>query len=312
MKYWITTQWPNRKTSHVDKPHNGIWVADDKRDVIAPMSKGDIVWIYESLTGRSIVKEKANEEKQIIKHHRGRGGIVTLVEVTEEAEEDLDSETETYTDGSKLWWRWHAETKIVNSAGFVPRLMLNNILGFKDNYSLRGFGTRKSGLKEISTEEHEEILNFYLNHHTDKDSTKLSRKPLTRKGGEGPIHKALKLAIAANPSEMLGETNLSLVKIEYAFEDTGDRIDVLLKDRYGRYVAVEVEPECPSTHQAGPLQCMKYRALLSYRLDREVEEVRMFLVAHDISEEVKSKASKYGIECFKVPVSKVQPLSKAI
>ena len=47
---------------------------------------------------------------------------------------------------------------------------------------------------------------------------------------------------------------------------------------------------------AGPLQCMKYRAMLSYFFDRPIEEIRSFLVAHSIHPDVRERCMKYKID----------------
>jgi len=47
---------------------------------------------------------------------------------------------------------------------------------------------------------------------------------------------------------------------------------------------------------AGPLQCMKYRAMLAYKLKLPVGEVRCILAVHEIASEVKSHCADFGIE----------------
>lgn len=302
MKYWVTTQWPHLRTVPRDNPHNGVWVADEDKEVIAPMRSGDLVWIYESQSGRPIIKNRADGEQIRIMHHTGRGGVVTLVEVTAAPIEDSEAEKEVYADGSTSWWRWKASTKIVNSAGFIPRASLNQILNYKTTNALRGFGTKNSGLMQVSSETHDAIKVAFERSHEERDEIQLTagERSLRGGGGEGPAHLALKNAIAQNPSAVLGEEGLILEKLEYAFGATGDRIDVLLRDRLGRFVAVEVEPACPDDHIAGPLQCMKYRALLAYHFDRRLEEVRTFLVTHELSNKVKEKSERFGIECISI------------
>ena len=304
MKYWLTTQWPHLRTTRRDAPHNDVWVADGKRDVIAPMDVGDLVWIYESQSGRPIVQTLANGEHRIIRHHHGRGGVVTLVEVTAIPAENPEAEAEQYADGSSIWWRWRTSTRTVNSAGFIKREALNAMLGYSPKNALRGFGTRKSGLMAISRELHHKMLAAFLASYGEMEQEQLrsaQRSPRAGLGGEGEIHKSLKDAIAADPAGTLGEPGLELVRVEYPFGATGDRIDVLLRDSLGRYVAVEVEPECRVDHIAGPLQCMKYRALLSYQLDRELDEVRACLVTHQLDHGVRARAERHGITCIVVP-----------
>jgi RecB family endonuclease NucS len=109
----------------------------------------------------------------------------------------------------------------------------------------------------------------------------------------------LKQRIAADPSAVLGEDGLSLHKVEFPFI-TGDRIDVVLRDKDKKFVAVEVEVECDRNHLAGALQCMKYRAMLAYYFERPLEEVRCILVAHKIASEVNARCAAFEIETIMV------------
>jgi RecB family endonuclease NucS len=105
----------------------------------------------------------------------------------------------------------------------------------------------------------------------------------------------MKALIASDPAGVLGEPGLELVRVEYPFP-TGDRIDVVLRDSAGRYVAVEIEPDCKADEVAGPLQCMKYRALLAYTLERPVDEVRSILFSRSIHGDVRLRCDRYAIE----------------
>lgn len=119
-------------------------------------------------------------------------------------------------------------------------------------------------------------------------------------GGEGPVHKSLKEYIAAHPEEALQEPGIHLLEIEYPFA-TGDRIDVLLEDKNGRLVTVEVEVDCDDAEVAGPLQCMKYRAMIAYLLDRSVSEVRTLLAARSIVAKVRKHCGEYDVEVVEIP-----------
>jgi hypothetical protein len=268
------------------------------------MAPGDLVWIYESQSGKAIVQESADGGRRFLRRRIGRGGVVTLAEVVEPPGEDLASTEEQYDDGTKAWWQWKATTRIVDSVGFIPREDLNDVLSYKRNNPLRGFGTENSGLMEITPAQHLVLQSAFLASHEEQDAIRLRTGSSIRGrgvGGEGPVHLALKNAIALDPAGCLGEDGLSLIQMEFPFGATGDRIDVLLRDRLNRFVAVEVEPECPASHIAGPLQCMKYRSMLAYLLERDVTEVRALLVTHELSAEVRARSTRYEIECLLVP-----------
>lgn len=225
---------------------------------------------------------------------------MNLAEVTNPPIEYPDSEEERYTNGDTKWWRWYAATRLVNKAGFISRGAVNKLLGYKPNYVMKGFGTRKSGLKEITEAEHQAILSSFLRSHSKADIKLLERDDNWGAGGEGPVHLALKKWVADHPEDALGEPGVKTIEVEYQFGSTGDRIDVLLQDSLGRYIAVEIEPACDKNHDSGPLQCMKYRSLLAYRMARNIQEVRTCLIAHSIHPQVASKAQRYGIECVEI------------
>ena len=223
--------------------------------------------------------------------------MVALIEVTDVASQPEGSKPEQFADGRKVWWRYSAPTKSVNSAGFISRKRLTAILNYAPNYVFHGFGEEHSGLKEISRAVFDRLLSEF-NAFTVRDEKKhVERGGSHRFGGagEGTEHKALKRRIAADPAGLLGEPGLTLWEIEWPLA-TGDKIDLVSKDALGRFVAVEIEVQCGQSEMAGPLQCMKYRALLSYYFDRPLIQVRCILVAHSIHSHVCARCSAHLIE----------------
>jgi RecB family endonuclease NucS len=99
---------------------------------------------------------------------------------------------------------------------------------------------------------------------------------------------------------MLGEPGLRHWATEFQLP-TGDTVDVVLMDENGRFVVVEVEVDCDASEVVGPLQCMKYRAMVSYLFKRHPSEVRAILIAHSIHDDVVSWCAEYEVE------SKLQP-----
>ena len=299
MRYWITTHWPQRKD---ETPlHTGVWVTDEKRSAITLVRPGDLVAIYEGGSGPASRTPRPDGSFERRPRRRGRQGVVEIHRVTGPVREPDGSEPETYWDESTRWWRWHAATRRISSAGFVFRTELASLLGMSSKYVFRGFGEGHSGLKEVGEDLFDQLLAAYRKSDLDEDQHSAVRSRAVRGGpggGEGPAHKALKLAIAADPSS-LGEKGLELVKVEFGFP-TGDRIDVLLCDRFGCYVAVEVEGDCDEFELAGPLQCMKYRALVAYFFERPEGEVRSILAAPSIHSKVSARLERYGVESREV------------
>lgn len=99
-------------------------------------------------------KGKATE----LPYRRSRAGIVAVGVLSEGLKPIPASKPDTYVDGSKIWWRYRARVAIRVTDGFVPRAKVNGILGYKQNYNLRGFGDHHSGLKKLSVKQYEKLL----------------------------------------------------------------------------------------------------------------------------------------------------------
>ena len=297
MNYWITTHWPRREDESVDKPHSGVWVQDGKEHLIDRVEPGDLAFIYESKFGPTVLRQYADGTTKRLRCRKGREGIVAIVEVTGKAFQPEDSRPEQYPDGSTMWWRYCAPTRSANSAGFLPRIQAAQLLGFSDRYPFRGFGDEHSGLKRVTEATFNRLRDVYIAtaRVNEQIHVELTTGARFGGGGEGPEHLALKNRIAADPAGVLNEPGLTLWKLEWGFP-TGDRIDVVLKDALDRFVAIEVEVDCDAKEMAGPLQCMKYRAMLSYSFDRSTEEVRTVLVAHSIHADVRERCRRNEIE----------------
>jgi hypothetical protein len=294
MNYWITTHWPQREGEPID---TCVWVQDGKEHLIDRLVPGDGVFIYESKSGPTVLRQYADGTTKRLRCRHGREGIVALVQVAEKAYQPEESRPEQYPDGSTMWWRYCAPTRPANSAGFLSRVQAAGLLGFSDRYPFRGFGDEHSGLKLVSEATFDRIRDAYLAFARANEYINVEHATGARfgGGGEGPEHLALKNRIAADPAAVLNERGLELWNMEWGLP-TGDRIDIVLKDAFGRFVAVEVEVDCDAREMAGPLQCMKYRAMLSYYFNHPIEEVRTFLVAHTIHPVVRERGIKYEIE----------------
>lgn len=299
MKYWLTTHWPPRTDEPAPFVHERVCLQDDKLEAAEGMSAGDLVLIYESASGKAVREAYPDGTRKTVQRRAGRQGVVCLARVLDRPSEPEGSQPEHYTDGTQKWWRFKAPTEALNSTGFIPRTELAILLGYKPTYPFRGFGKLRSGLAELEEETFRILQSRFLRGLKDKDTS--IRRGITGRrwggpGGEGPAHLALKSAIAADPAFHLSEPGLTLWETEYKLP-TGDTIDVVLRDEYGRFVVVEVEVDCDATELVGPLQCAKYRALMSYLHDRPISEVRAILVAYSIDDDVKTRCSSHEIAC---------------
>jgi len=125
-------------------------------------------------------------------------------------------------------------------------------------------------------------------------------------GAEGPLHKLIKEAIAADPVAVLGEPGLKTIQMEYPFP-TGDRADVMLEDSAGRIIGLEVEPAVGDDDLPGILQAIKYRYMGALMRNKRVSDSRSFLVANHISAGARRICEAYQVECFEVDPAKLKP-----
>jgi hypothetical protein len=133
----------------------GVWVKDEKQHIIKKVHKGDLVWIYECSSGKTIVQR--NGKKGKFKRLQGRQGVIGLVKVIDTPSKDKSKE-EIYGDGTSALWSWYAPTKPISLKGFIPRQKAAQLLGYSENYTFRGFGEDRSGLKEIDKITHRRLL----------------------------------------------------------------------------------------------------------------------------------------------------------
>jgi len=305
MNYWLTTHWP-RRADEAGKVTRHIYLPDGRQEAGADLAPGDLVLIYESQSGRAEVVLDAAGEREVIPRSRGRGGIVSIGKVRRKLEGDADAEPTEYADGTNLWWRWYAPTDTVVAGGFVPRTQVNAALGYKEDYPLRGFGDRQSGLKKLTKDQFDRLADAY------RASVRAGPKPSVepsdfrtaarRAGGDGEEsseHLHLKEYVAAQPCTAFAEEGLSTLKAEYPFP-TGDCADVVLEDRFGRLVGAEIEVHVGPKAVEGVLQAVKYRFMAPVLEGRNLLDSRAALVAYTISAEMKALCARYEVQCIEV------------
>ena len=314
MNYWMTTHWPPLENSANQGPF-GIYLKDGYEEVGREVSPGDHVLIYQSRTGRTLLRRDMNGRHYQLRSQVGRQGIVAIEEALAGFAEDPDSGYVDYADGTRIWWRWYVETRTISENGFVPLQLVNRVLGYSENCRLRGFGDRNSGLKKLSEQEYLALVDLFRRRPR---SIRPVRKLLSayrrlpsaaRVAGESEEHRILKEYVAADPAEVLGERGLRTRHVEYEFP-TGDRADLVLEDLYGRIVGVEIEVSVGPGQLAGVLQAIKYRFMLALVKERRYEETRAFLVAYSVSPEIEEICRSYDVEFFRVSLSDAQAWSR--
>jgi hypothetical protein len=310
--YWFTTHWPPRKNEE-NRWGQGIWLQDKKQKYGKDIEIGDMLIIYETKAGRTEKRKLANDESKILKIPciKGKQGVIKIAQVTSKLYEYPNKPIEEYTNNTSAWWRFHADVEIKSSSGYLSRIDTNKILirsgkiGSLNN-NFRNFGKGKCGLMKISKEEYDEIflkyksnisLNFKKNISSVYQKTKCTFDTV-----ESKEHYELKNYVASDPEKILGEEGLSTIKMEYEFP-TNDRADIVMQDKFGRIIGVEIELEVNDNDNEGPIQSIKYRRMLEWIFNRELNDSRSFLVANKISDKIKEKCKRYSIEYFEIKIS---------
>ncbi len=182
-----------------------------------------------------------------------------------------------YTDGTETWWRWHAPLTLLNRSGFIGRGALLPVIDYAPNYNLRGLGEYHSGLKKLTQTQFEELLRLY---RASVPFEERDARSAPRGYGESQAHLDLKEYVAANPSAVLGEPGVQLVRVERPFP-TGDRADIVLQDRFGAVIGLEIEITVSSGDLTGALQAIKYRRMLEMVTGARPAMSRHFGCSHD-------------------------------
>ena len=300
MNYWVTTHWPPRE-NNPNMVAEGVWVPDGREEAGKDLRKGDLVAVYQSLSGRTEIFKRADGSEYRVRNIRGKGGVIALCEAQEPLYALKESSPSHYANGTTIWWRWYSSLRVISKSGFLSRQKLNEILGYSPNNPLRGFGDKKSGLKKIPKEQFLEIRKAFragLPSPTRKPArVKIPHDPPS--GIESKEHLLLKEYVAAHPKEVLNEDDAIHKFTEYPF-CTGDQADVVLEDAYGRVIGVEVEVSVDMQDLAGVLQAIKYRYMLEVEQKRVMGDSRALLVAYEVSQDVKRLCSEYDVEVAEV------------
>ena len=103
--------------------------------------------------------------------------------------------------------------------------------------------------------------------------------------------------MADDPAYLLQEQGVITVEMEFLYP-SGDKADILLKDRWGKYIGVEIELEQNLRRYEGVLQTIKYRFMAAFMFGVDYSETRSMLIAHKLSRGLIDECKKYDIECF--------------
>ena len=246
------------------------------------------------------MKTHTDGTKEKVPCRKGKRGIVTVAKILKPVV-TVDQKPEVYTRGNDIWWRWMAETHEEVTTGFVAAADVKRILKYKKNYNFRGFGKLHSGVKQLTQEQCDSLLEIF---RRSQPPVVVPRKVARRRhrtpgGGEGPEHRLLKNFVADRPSTALQEKDLRTLATEYQFP-CSDRADVVLVDNMNRPIGVEVEVEQEDSQLDGLLQAVKYRHMLAVMHSRPFRETRAVLVAHKLGPKIKRLCRRYEVQAVEV------------
>ncbi len=307
MSYWIEAHYP--PLAGDTKIEYGIWIQDGKQRFAGDLAKGDYVLIYQSKKGKNVIREELNG-KRVVRSQVGREGLIAITEVTGTLYKDDNIRETTYTDGVVKRWCWRAPTKVIHTNGYVHRRDVNSVIGYDTNYTWFGFGKGHAGIIRISEEQFNELVRmFNSNARTEPSIPKIFNSGGHKRGNslgceESEAHRKLKEYVAKYPELVLNEQGIRHIATEFAF-DTNDRADIVLEDRFGRIIGLEVEVDVSSDALEGVLQAVKYRRMLEVVKQKELGQGRSVLVAYSIAPAIKEICSLYEVEIFTVDRAKV-------
>lgn len=307
VNYWLTTHWPTFVTEPPDTVEPGVWLQDGLESAGRSLGAGDIVLVYQSTTGPALLETTASGQEVRKPRQRGRTGIVAVAQALGPMRRVGDEIAhERYADGSERWWRWNAPLEFRSRSGFVPRAVVNEVLGYKPTYGFRGFGDLNSGLKKLTRDQFDSLIAAFLQVQRPLPPPAPAQTHRHGEGGpESEAHLALKMYVASNPADVLGEEGLRTLFVEYEFP-TQDRADIVLEDQFGCVIGLEVEVDCGPEHIAGILQAIKYRRMLEAVMGRPHGDARAMLVAYSVSGKVREVCARYEVEVHAIPRRAVQ------
>lgn len=153
--YWITTKWPPYEHDEKEEGSFNIALQDGREnEAKEKLENGDLIFIYQLKTGP--VGRGSD-----VKRKKGYGGLIALVKAKSGIQKDGSADWIYYEDGSKRCWRWYAETENILIKKSIRRKRFNRLLGYDTDYTLRGFGKDRSGLKNITKGEFCRILKIF-------------------------------------------------------------------------------------------------------------------------------------------------------
>jgi hypothetical protein len=304
LRYWLSAQAPPPEGAP-DQKFDCLPLAAGREAAGLELEPGDLVLVYQSKSGRPVRRGNADGTETWVRTVAGRQGIAAVAEVAGRVTRDAGIEKTEYIDGAELCWCWRAPLNAFSIDGYVPLSDVNRVLGFKPAYNFGGFAYRNSGLREIEGGEYWALVEIF---RSNAKSVRPARGSIGSSAAKESAEErdALRLLadyVAADPTFALREPGLETLAVAHQLP-AGDSADVVLEDRAGTVVAVQVDAEedCLATIAHASIR----RAMLELELGRRSGQSRAFVVAYSVSRETRDLCASYGVECFAVDRSLVR------
>lgn len=160
MNYWINVHWPSLEDDMPETPsplpdpdfHYLVYLPDGRQQAASGLRPDDLIFIYESKTGRARTDGR--------KYAEGAFGIIALVRALTPVRIDPNAAPEYYVGGTSILWNWQALTQ-VRELGFCHHDDVCRIMGYSTNWTLHGFGDLHSGIKKITPDQYRALLNIF-------------------------------------------------------------------------------------------------------------------------------------------------------
>lgn len=297
--YWLTTHWPPL-IGEEDKIADSIYIRNRGESSGKNLKEGDEVLVYQTKQGDKEIRQYSDGSEKVLKRCLGKMGIIAICKAQSKLIDHKNSEPTKYEKDKEIWWRYRSPLKVISKSGFVEKKQAEEILGYAIN---RSFVKKYSGLKQITTDQFKALCEAFCQ---GTNNAQLQKPQfIATRGEESEEHKHLKEYVAANAEDVFQEEGITHIKTEYIFP-TNDKADILLEDKYGRIMGVEVEISVDKDNISGILQAIKYRYMAEVVRDKSPGDSRAILVAFDISNEAQNLCKKYNVECFIIAEDKVK------
>lgn len=151
MAFWFTTHYPHpRPDTH---PWH-VYLREEFADVARRFVAGDRVLFFETKYHKPMRDGR--------RFPVGRRGVVVAATVAGSFEERHASlAVAEYADGTTANWLWNVPTRDADHDGFVGWEDVNDVLGYRDGYTMRGFGVRGSGVRPVTEDQHDRLLGLF-------------------------------------------------------------------------------------------------------------------------------------------------------